>query len=160
VFLVIIRLGEGLIDAYGAGRSGGPLADEEILYREGREEPVVPGSEACSLGHSGGGRRKVGMRRVDVDWALCNVIGGKRSSPCLPGTLNVPMAENKPWITHSAPSPLTLFVTTSPHNADSSDSARPTTRVPRIYDRTRASFSRMTKSPICPLIGVTNNVNN
>jgi hypothetical protein len=58
VFLVIIRLGEGLIDVYGAGRSGGPFADKEILYRKGREEPVVPGGEACSLGHDGVGGKE------------------------------------------------------------------------------------------------------
>lgn len=67
MFLVIIRLWEGLIDVYGAGRSGGPFADKEILYRKGREEPVVPGNEACSFGHGGRGKRKVGMVRM-VDW--------------------------------------------------------------------------------------------
>jgi hypothetical protein len=75
VFLVIIRLGEGLVDAYGAGRSGGPFADKEILYREGREEPVVPGSEAHSLGH-GGGAEKKGGRVMMIDWAVSNVTGG------------------------------------------------------------------------------------
>jgi len=35
VFLVIIRVGEGLVDEYGAGRSGGPFADKEILNGEG-----------------------------------------------------------------------------------------------------------------------------
>lgn len=107
MFLVIIRLGEGLIDVYGAGRTGGPLADEEILYGKGGEEPVVPGSEACSVGHGGGGRRNVGKGRVAmIDWALCNVIGRERSlrSPCLPGTLTRSDGREQTWITHSAPS--------------------------------------------------------
>jgi hypothetical protein len=68
MFLVIIRLGEGLVDEYGAGRSGGPFADKEILYREGREEPVVPGREARLLGHSGREEKKGGRM---VDWAVC-----------------------------------------------------------------------------------------
>jgi hypothetical protein len=37
VFLVIIRLGEGLIDVDGAGRAGRPFADKEILYGKGGE---------------------------------------------------------------------------------------------------------------------------
>ena len=35
VFLVIIRLGEGLIDVNRAGGTGSPFADEEILYGKG-----------------------------------------------------------------------------------------------------------------------------
>ena len=31
LLLVIILLREGLVDEYGAGRSGGPFTDEEIL---------------------------------------------------------------------------------------------------------------------------------
>ena len=58
MFLVIIRFGEGLVDVYGAGRSGGPFADKEILYGKGREESVVPGSEAGSLGHGEVGRKE------------------------------------------------------------------------------------------------------
>jgi len=58
VFPVIIRLWEGLIDVYGAGRSGGPFADKEILYGEGREEFVVPSNEARLLGHGGGEERE------------------------------------------------------------------------------------------------------
>lgn len=63
LFLVIIRLWKGLIDVYGTGRSGGPFAHEEILYREGREEPVVPACKARSFGHGGGGKREVGRMR-------------------------------------------------------------------------------------------------
>lgn len=65
VFLVIIRLWEGLIDVYGAGRSGGPFADKKILYGERREEPVVPSNEARALGHGGGGEEKGGKGRDD-----------------------------------------------------------------------------------------------
>ena len=64
MFVVVIRLGEGLIDVYCAGRSGGPFAHEEILYREGGEEPVVPGCKARLLGHGGGGKREVGAFRL------------------------------------------------------------------------------------------------
>ena len=109
LFLVIIRLGEGLVDVYGAGRSGGPFAYKEILYREGREELVVPRREARSLGHDEGGEEKVGSVRM-IDWAVYNVIGGRYSlSPSLAPAGNaerppVPMAESKRWITHSAPS--------------------------------------------------------
>ena len=67
VFLVIVGLWEGLVDVYGAWRSGGPFADKEILYRKRREEPVVPGNEACSFGHGGRGERKVGNVRM-IDW--------------------------------------------------------------------------------------------
>jgi hypothetical protein len=69
VFLVIIRLGEGLIDVYGAGRTGGPFADEEILYGEGREELVVPCREARSFGHGGGGGRER-WEGLGIDWAV------------------------------------------------------------------------------------------
>jgi len=64
VFLVVIRLGEGLIDVNGAGRSGGPLADKEILYGKGGYEPVVPGSKACSFWHGGRGER-ASVRMID-----------------------------------------------------------------------------------------------
>ena len=64
VFLVIIRLGEGLIDVNRARRTGGPFADEEILYGKGGYEPIVPSYEACAFWH-GGREGKVGVRMTD-----------------------------------------------------------------------------------------------
>ena len=64
MFLVIIRLGEGLIDVNRAGRSGGPFAYEEILDGKGGYESIVPGYEACAFCH-GGGEEKVGVRMTD-----------------------------------------------------------------------------------------------
>ena len=54
--LVVIRVGEGLVDVDGAGRTGRPFAYEEILYGKGGYEPIVPGDEACSLWHDEGGK--------------------------------------------------------------------------------------------------------
>ena len=69
VFLIVIRLGEGLVDVYRTGRSGRPFADKEILYREGEHEPVVPGSKACSFWHGGMGGR-AGVWMIDWRWVI------------------------------------------------------------------------------------------
>lgn len=76
MFLVIIRLGEGLIDVDGAGRAGWPFADKEILYGKGGEEFIIPGSKAPSLWHDGGvrGRRE----EMIVDWSCVNNMGTER----------------------------------------------------------------------------------
>lgn len=58
VFLVKVRLGEGLIDVDGAGRTGRPSAHKEVLYGKGGHDLVVPGCKACSFRHDGGGREK------------------------------------------------------------------------------------------------------
>lgn len=64
VLLVIILLRERLIDVYRAGRSGGPFTDKEVLYGKRGKEPVIPGSEARSFGHGGGGRGKREVRMI------------------------------------------------------------------------------------------------
>lgn len=107
VFLVIIVLGEGLIDEYGAGRSGRPFADKEILYRERGNEPVIPGSKARLFGHGDGGR---GGEKVEV---------GSRFVMYLRGTLaDEPLASRErrtgsrsETITHSAPGPDIIALT-------------------------------------------------
>lgn len=63
VFLVIVRLGEGLIDVDGAGRSGRPSTYKEVLYGKGGHDLIAPGCEACSFRHDGGGRER---RKVDA----------------------------------------------------------------------------------------------
>jgi hypothetical protein len=81
VFLVIIVLGEGLIDEYGAGRSGRPFADKEILYRERGNEPVIPGSKARLFGHGDGGR---GGEKVEVGSRFVMYLRGRSLMSPLP----------------------------------------------------------------------------
>lgn len=107
VFLVIILLWEGFIDVYGAGRSGRPFADKEILYRKRGNEPVVPGNKARLLGHGDGGRgRGEGRGREQV----CNVIEGTLSDEPL-ASRERRTGSRSETITHSAPGPDIIALT-------------------------------------------------
>lgn len=111
VFLVIIVLGEGLIDEYGAGRSGRPFADKEILYRERGNEPVIPGSKARLFGHGDGGR---GGEKVEV---------GSRFVMYLRGTLaDEPLASRERRTNRLPFRNDYTFAWSRHHRADSSDS--------------------------------------
>ena len=107
VFLVIIVLGEGLIDEYGAGRSGRPFADKEILYRERGNEPVIPGSKARLFGHGDGGRGGgEGRGREQV----CNVLEGTLADEPL-ASRERRTGSRSETITHSAPGPDIIALT-------------------------------------------------
>jgi hypothetical protein len=58
MFLVIIPVWERLVDVYGAGRAGRPFTDEEVLYRKGGDEPIIPSRKSSSFCHDGGRNRR------------------------------------------------------------------------------------------------------